>query len=123
MDMYEESRESAVSDVIGVILIVAVTVILAAVVAAFAMGISNGAPRSHTVVVMVTPQPDGSHLVTYYGGPDHPNLESLTVNGGSAWENPAVGDSRTVPAGQRHIVVTGQFHNAGDQVVLEKTIG
>ena len=123
MDMYAESRESAVSEVIAVILVVALTVIMAAVVAAFAMGISHGAPRSHTVAVTVTPQPDGSHLLTYHGGPDDPYLASLTVNGGPAWENPEIGDSRTVPAGLRHIVVTGQFYDAGDQIVLDTTIG
>jgi FlaG/FlaF family flagellin (archaellin) len=122
--MYAESRESAVSEVIAVILVVALTVIMAAVVAAFAMGISHGAPRSHTVAVTVTPQPDGSHLLTYHGGPDHLNLASLTVNDGTpAWETPEIGESRTVPAGHRHIVVTGQFFDSPDQIVLDTTIG
>ena len=121
--MYTESRESAVSDVIGVILIVAVTVIVAAVVAAFALGISHGAPGSHTVVVMVTPQPDGSHLLTYHGGPDDALLTKLTISGDPyEWPKPSVGDSRPVPMGTKHIVVTGHFTTNKEQVVLETTI-
>ena len=97
----------------------ALTVFMAAVVAAYVMGMMEGAPRPHTVVVTVTPQPDGSHLLTYHGGPDHPYLASLKVNGGPARENPEIGDSWTVPAGERHIIVTGQFYDAGDQILLD----
>jgi FlaG/FlaF family flagellin (archaellin) len=103
---------------------VALTVFMAAVVAAYVMGMMEGAPQPHAVVVTVTPQPDGSHLLTYHGGPDHLNLASLKVNDGTpAWENPGIGESRTVQAETKHLVVTGQFRTGGEQVVLDTTIG
>ena len=121
--MYTEFKGSWFSEIIGSFLMVALTVFMAAVVAAYVMGMMEGAPQSHTVVVTVTPQPDGSHLLTYHGGPDHPNLASLKVNDGTLWENPGIGESRSVPAETKHIVVTGQFRTGGEQVVLDTTIG
>ncbi len=122
--MYAEFKGSWFSEIIGSFLMVALTVFLAAVVAAYVVGMMEGAPQPHAVVVTLTPQPDGSHLLTYHGGPDHPHLVSLTVNDGSpAWENPGIGESRAVPAETKHIVVTGQFRTGGEQVVLDTTIG
>jgi FlaG/FlaF family flagellin (archaellin) len=117
-----ESEESAVSEIIGAFLMVALTVIMGAVIAALVMGMADGAPTAPMVVVMVTPQPDGTFMVTYHGGPDHPDLASLTVNG-EPWEDFAIGGSKPVPSETKHIVVTGQFHDAGERVVLDTTIG
>jgi hypothetical protein len=118
-----ESEESAVSEIIGAFLMVALTVIMGAVIAALVMGMADGAPTEPMVVVMVTPQPDGTFMVTYHGGPDHPDLASLTLSDGTLWNNPTIGESRPVPSATKHIVVTGQFHDAGERVVLDTTIG
>ena len=71
-------NEEAVSPVIGVILMVAITVILAAVIAAFVFGMADTVdtkPRS----VAATAQLSGGHIVaTYQGGPDHDEVRSVT---------------------------------------------
>jgi hypothetical protein len=126
--MKNEAKESAVSEVLGVILIVALTVIMAAIIAAFVFGLMQGIPMSRTVVVTVD-QPDSSHMyVTYRGGPDHTLLKSLTIMWPSGVlqtvTSPEIGKAYTVPnpgatPGIDHIVVTGHFQNNFDQVVLD----
>jgi archaeal type IV pilus assembly protein PilA len=68
--MVTRKNDEAVSPVIGVILMVAITVILAAVIAAFVFGMSGNI--SKTKIVAVTgQQPDGNTItVTYQGGQD-----------------------------------------------------
>ena len=58
---------------IGVILMVVVTVILAAVIAAFVFGMGTSAQKGK--VVAATAQISGDNLiVTYQGGPNHGDL-------------------------------------------------
>ena len=71
-------NEEAVSPVIGVILMVAITVILAAVIAAFVFGMGSGVQSTKTVGV--TLQKIGDNLtVTIAGGPDLSELQWLKV--------------------------------------------
>ena len=71
--------EEAVSPVIGVILMVAITVILAAVIAAYVFGMAGGIQKTKTVVVIAS-KPDTGHIsVTYQGGQDAPLLNSINV--------------------------------------------
>ena len=66
-------NEEAVSPVIGVILMVAITVILAAVIAVFVFGMAGDVQSTKTVGV--TAKQSGDNItVTYMGGPDHANL-------------------------------------------------
>lgn len=127
--MHTEANESAVSEIIGVILIVALTVIMAAIIAAYAFGWVQGVPLSRTVVVTAD-QPDGSHMfVTYRGGPDHASLESLTIHWpdgtSQAVTSPHIGQvidkagTAGITAGRDHIVVTGHFKNNASQVILD----
>ncbi|WP_292395774.1 type IV pilin N-terminal domain-containing protein [Methanoculleus sp. UBA303] len=79
-------NEDAVSPVIGVILMVAITVILAAVIAAFVFGMGSNIGTTKTVAV--TAGQNGDNVVlTYHGGADAATLEYLkatvTENGGS----------------------------------------
>lgn len=71
-------QEDAVSPVIGVILMVAVTVTLAAVVAAFVFGMAGNMQRSHDVAATVLQQ-GGDIVVTYHGGVDDNSLEMLKI--------------------------------------------
>ena len=78
-------NEDAVSPVIGVILMVAITVILAAVIAAFVFGMGSSVQSTKTVGL--TLQKSGDNLtVTIAGGPDLPELQCLkvTFNGDGA---------------------------------------
>ena len=77
-------NEDAVSPVIGVILMVAITVILAAVIAAFVFGMGSNIGTTKTVAV--TASQNGNNVVlTYHGGADAATLDYLkiTVTDGS----------------------------------------
>ncbi|MDD1665404.1 MAG: type IV pilin N-terminal domain-containing protein [Methanomicrobiales archaeon] len=71
-------REDAVSPVIGVILMVAITVILAAVIAAFVFGMASGVSKTKSVAV--TAKKIGPVVaLTYQGGQDDPLLAGITA--------------------------------------------
>jgi len=74
-------NEEAVSPVIGVILMVAITVILAAVIAAFVFGMTGNVQSQKNVAVGL--QKDGTALqVTIQGGNDLGTLQYLKVSVG-----------------------------------------
>ena len=133
-------NEDAVSPVIGVILMVAITVILAAVIAAFVFGMAGNI--SKTKVVAATAQkPDNTHIVvTYQGGQDAPTLKKIqwtltpTTGTGSSlvMSTPVVasalqvGTSHTFSnpnfGGKTHVVATASFSDGTQQVILDNTI-
>ncbi|MCK4798785.1 MAG: type IV pilin N-terminal domain-containing protein [Spirochaetes bacterium] len=66
-----EKNEEAVSPVIGVILMVAITVILAAVIAAFVFGIGGTQEKAPTASIVVANNPDTGEVdykITHKGG-------------------------------------------------------
>jgi len=71
--------ENAVSPVIGVILMVAITVILAAVVATFVFGMSGNVQKTKIIAASVS-QSNSDILVTYQGGVDNPELQWLVIS-------------------------------------------
>ncbi len=122
--MIKKSHESAVSPIIGVILMVAICVILSAVFGTLALGMVSDMPDSRSVAVTVKHLPDGSHQLVYYGGADQDRLVSLTYNNpdgtpAPVWIPTGLGDSRTMAAGLYHIVVTAHFTGNNDQVVVD----
>ena len=71
--------EDAVSPVIGVILMVAIAVILAGVFGSSLYGMGSSIKRTY-VVAATASQPSADTIdITYYGGPDHNSVESITV--------------------------------------------
>jgi archaeal type IV pilus assembly protein PilA len=139
---FTKKNDEAVSPVIGVILMVAITVILAAVIAAFVFGMAGNI--SKTKVVAATAQkPDAQHIVvTYQGGQDASTLKSIqwtlaptsgttssylmnspTVTGSSQLK---VGTSRTFAnsgfSTKTHVVATASFTDGSQQVILDNTI-
>ena len=143
--MIFRENEEAVSPVIGVILMVAITVILAAVIAAFVFGMTGSVQTTKTIAVTATQ--DGTDIVlTYQGGADASTLQYLKItiepSGGSQVTNTTVasngsytsgstagGDGLDVGAvmrfddvgtsGRDHVVVVGHFADGSDQVVLD----
>jgi len=121
-------NEEAVSPVIGVILMVAITVILAAVIAAFVFGMAGNISSSKTVAVTATHNGD-TITATLAGGADVGLLSALTmtVNGVDAdtdFTTFTVGsqasDTTSVASGnQNHVVVTATFTDGTSQVVLD----
>lgn len=64
-------KDDAASEVIGVILIVAITVVIAAVVAAFAFGMNNSIKKPHAVYFTIDRNNINNDVtITNIGGPD-----------------------------------------------------
>lgn len=75
-------KDDAVSPVIGTILLVAITVVLVAIVAAVVMGMVGGVPDFKTVGVTVTPyanSTDQGVILTLTGGKDAAALNNVTL--------------------------------------------
>ena len=130
-------NEEAVSPVIGVILMVAITVILAAIIATFVFGMSSNIETTKTVAVTASLDKDRFLVVTLQGSGDVADLEelSMTVNGkdpvvinrsksnGVLWDTLSVGasfnTSKAIEPGQ-HVIVVAHFKDNSQQVVLDK---
>jgi len=123
-------NEEAVSPVIGVILMVAITVILAAVIAAFVFGMAGNVQTTKVVAATATQQ--GSDIiVTYQGGPDAQSVANITVSvtnssgemHNNSMETPTVGWSWTFESNgtseKDHVVVVAEFTDGTSQVVLD----
>jgi flagellin-like protein len=121
-------NDDAVSPVIGVILMVAITVILAAVIAMFVFNMADNVQGGKTVGVTAKLSGDGI-IVTYMGGPDHATLEKLnvTVQGeGKEWEKPGVGEKRIVSVTDKEppftVTVVGKFSDGTEVPLLDKIL-
>ena len=136
-------NDDAVSPVIGVILMVAITVILAAVIAAFVFGMAGNIQK--TKLVAATVQQNGNNIiVTWQGGQDAATFTggnvSLTLGSGSVGTiaysptvgtlgniGPVVGCQTVISltgagatlSGRDHVVVTGWFGDGSQQVILD----
>ena len=149
--MVTRKNDEAVSPVIGVILMVAITVILAAVIAAFVFGMSGNITKTK-IVAVTAQQPDANHItVTYQGGQDHSSFTygQVTITPGTActvlYTNsttlgtvndvlaPEVGSYVTAYCtpytatagsfgGKDHVVATGLFGDGSSQVLLDTYI-
>jgi len=102
--MINRQNESAVSETISTVLAVALTVILASLVAAYMFGMMPNIPISRTLAYSAA-QPDADTIViTYHGGPDARSLNWATVEvsppGGGAvtyWNSSPLVPAITVP--------------------------
>jgi flagellin-like protein len=118
--------ESAVSETVGVILMVAVTVILAAIIAGYIFGLVHAVPPSKNIMITVDKPTPSTIKVTYRGGQDQKDLQSLRINWPQnppeQWVDPKVGEFRgprsITPGTQNHIVVVGIFTNNIEQVLI-----
>jgi flagellin-like protein len=120
-------REDAVSPVIGVILMVAITVILAAVIAAFVFGMAGGVTKTKTVAA--TARQNGNDIVvTWEGGQDNSYVTGYGVNvkDGANIQvfNSAIVGNTSIFLGQGttsndHVIVNASFTDGSGQVVLD----
>ena len=136
-------NEEAVSPVIGVILMVAITVILAAVIAAFVFGMS-GNVQGTKVVSIGSKLDDGDIVLTINGGPDLPTLQQLTITvGGAAASGTylagstsagisdggkvnsdrfSVGETiKITNAATGRLLVVGKWTDGAEQIILDRT--
>jgi flagellin-like protein len=123
-------REEAVSPVIGVILMIAITVILAAVIAAFVFGMAGSIPTLKTVAA--TAVRNGPAIqVTYIGGKDQASVvdNSLNITVGDTkmdGQPTAVGSSYNIPITdvsiRYHVIATVAFDDGTTQVILDAMV-
>ena len=136
--MYQK-KEDAVSPVIGVILMVAITVILAAVIAAFVFGMAGNVGSTKNVALIAELSDGGTHvIVTNHGGADVATLQTITAKDGSGTivqyyasgvltdlDNldvlNDVGDTQTlkISSGSR-LIITGKFESGDPVILLDK---
>jgi archaeal type IV pilus assembly protein PilA len=118
-------NDEAVSPVIGVILMVAITVILAAVIAAFVFGMAGNIQK--TKFVTATAYHEGTQIIVMYqGGQDASLVSSLKaeiVDGSASITIPnAVGKSKSFSgtySTKQHVIVTGTFTDGTTQIILD----
>jgi flagellin-like protein len=141
-------NDEAVSPVIGVILMVAITVILAAVIAAFVFGMAEPVAVTKTVAATATAStfdnagtPEKAITVTYTGGQDSSKvakvdatvidpatgLEACTIVPAVPTESPDVGTVFTcsgslVPATKYHVTAIATFTDTSTQIILDTTL-
>ena len=132
-------NEDAVSPVIGVILMVAITVILAAIIAMFAFEMTENIPANKEVYVTATQTGNATApmvTVKLFGGKDVGLLKNVTVsitkaNGTDGESNDGeskelsgvtVGSYATLnlDEGQNTVVVVAHFTDGTEQIVLDK---
>lgn len=137
-------NEDAVSPVIGVILMVAITVILAAVIAAFVFGMGSSVGTTKTVSITSQIVHDDI-ILTINGGPDLPTLQELTitVNGeakgvfyhesgttvSSTWASGSggggsfkVGDTiKLTGTTEGRVLIIGKWSDGAEQIIFDRT--
>jgi len=122
---FTKKNEEAVSPVIGVILMVAITVILAAVIAAFVFGMAGNVSKTKLVAITASRPSTTLVTITNQGGQDAGTVASYSISGDegvtTSTLGTAVGSTAavTVTSGKRHILVTGKFNDDTYQVLLD----
>ena len=141
-------NEEAVSPVIGVILMVAITVILAAVIAAFVFGMAGNIQKTKVVAATEARSNANNVTITYQGGQDAGTLSTICfqvdgTNSSVLAPYPSqitavtncisstsgsvipIGTSVTIAAGspgKNHVVAIGGFTDGSNQVIVDTTL-
>ena len=135
--MVTEKNDEAVSPVMGVILMVAITLILATIIATYAFGMSESIHNIRVVATNVV-QSGSDIVITYRGGAAHPDLNSLTIvapdgtsyytvspNGAISTTGtpvtPEIGAvmvlSHAATTNNDHVTVIGHFNDGSEQII------
>ena len=140
-------NEDAMSPVIGTILMVAITVILAAVIGAFVFAVPINVQKAKMMGTSVQIDTNGGAvLMSYHGGPDDIYLTGITVTApnGTIWYTSSTDGTLTLkttsspdpvkprlgsvmklspapdwPAGKKHVIAVGQFNDGVQQIILD----
>jgi len=142
MEMKKMTRDNAVSPVIGSILLVAITVIIAAVIAAFVFGMTGDIQQTRVVAITSdisqNDAPAKVVVITNHGGKDASSLVDVLIQiQGDDCADPTTGPANplttefaqtvgssircvgTSPGEREHLVVTGTFIDGTRQVLLD----
>ena len=139
-------NDEAVSPVIGTILMVAITVILAAIIAMYVFGMPANVTKTKVVATSAQLSTNGDILITYQGGQDDASLSSLNITApdGSIWYTSSADGALTLstisgtlvkpgigapmiptkpaggwPDGPKHVLVVGAFADGPNQIILD----
>jgi flagellin-like protein len=134
-DFIQAEDDRAVSPVIGVILMVAITVILAAVIGTFVLGlgdqVQDAPPNANFDVEFDSPN-DGNFTVTHTGGETVPASEIVivTADNRSTWENGDPGninatnsvnnDDLDLDGSTSEVQVVWESPSGGNSAILEE---
>jgi len=123
------SDEEAVSPVIGVILMVAIVVILAAVIAAFVFGMAGSTSATKTIGMTVSPTSTGVDIL-WQGGADLNSMTAMqySLDGAAGVDSGVtfpvtVGETSAVACGDPtgvHLVLIGTFTDGSSQVIFDR---
>jgi len=123
-----EKNDKAVSSVVGVILMVSVTVILAAIVAAFAFGMVGEQKGGHNVGIK-TAYSSGDIVLTYYGGDGDNTLTgiSVTLDGveQTKWVPSKIGETTTYTGPYSKpttALITAHYSDGSEYIVIQGEI-
>lgn len=125
-------RNDAVSPVIGVILMVAITVILAAVIAAFVFGMAGSVSSTKNIafIAELTGADQTAVMVTNHGGNDLESLVSLAASDGeeeitlTSDDLINVGDSVRLEfndGNPKRLILTGTFRDGTTSILLDRS--
>lgn len=126
--MKKKLNDSAISPVVGVILMVAITVILATIIGATVLNMGNLVTKNY--IVSATAQSISEDIIiTYHGGLDHISIEWLNTSINSIRENnqsnPNVGytyNSQNGTSNKDHVIVVAQFNDGTQQIILDSYV-
>jgi archaeal type IV pilus assembly protein PilA len=130
---FTKNNEDAVSPVIGVILMVAITVILAAVIAAFVFGMAGNISKTKVVSATLSRPSTTSVTATYQGGQDSSSLVGIVFKVNDVQQGTlgatggttilGIGRSKTFNAAANgQVVAIGYFTDGSQQVLLDTKI-
>lgn len=131
MRVREKHSEIAVSPVIATILMVSITVILAAIIATFVFGMAGNIPKTKSATALVQQLDAQTIIVTFTGGPDGNSVTGLniSINGVAmppwAGSGIRVGNSTQYPygtVGRDSVIITATFSDGTRQVIADAVI-
>jgi len=143
-------NDEAISPVIGTILMVAITVIIAAMIGTFVFGVPQNIQKTKFMGTSIqVERSHGAVLLSYHGGPDDVSLTSISITApnGTIWytssadgdltlktgsspapAKPRLGAVITLtpapdwPAGQKRILVVGSYNDGQEQIISDTYI-
>ena len=144
--VYHKKNERAISEVVSVILIIAVTVILAAIIMAYVMGMAGNLQKGKIVAATITRVNGSLVSVTFVGGQNAGSVVGInwTVNGvapaatisgvaatAGVQDHPSSGGILSIGAnailtatnpGKDRVIGVAAFTDGSKQIILDKTI-
>jgi flagellin-like protein len=115
--LFEAGEDRAVSPVIGVILMVAITVILAAVIGTFVLGLGENVESNPSAGIDVVNSSGGVTLVSTAG-----NTDGIKCSSPSGENTETVGDTINCDSNAAVVAYTGNPTNPDNEAVIRTNV-